>query len=71
MKFTITATSPFTQQNRMALGKCGYYALTCLINDVAIDSIRLRAPLVVRGSTGPAPQREDGGHAQTEEEVPV
>ena len=59
------------RQDRLALGKCGYYALTCLINDVAIDSIRLRAPLVVRGSTGPAPQREDDGHAQTEEGVPV
>ena len=59
------------RQNRLALGKCGYYALTCLINNVAIDSIRLRAPLVIRGSTGPAPQKEDGGPVQTEEEAPV
>ena len=47
------------RQNRLALGKCGYYALSCLLNGVDIDSILLRAPLVVRGSTGPAgAQRE-------------
>ena len=46
------------RQDRLALGKCGYYALSCLLNDVAIDSIHLRAPLMVRGSTGPAPERE-------------
>ena len=57
------------RQDRTALGKCGYYALTCLINDVAIDSIRLRAPLIVRGSTGPAPQKEEDEPAQTEEEA--
>ena len=49
-------TPPLTtvRQDRIALGKCGYYALSCLLNGVAIDSIHLRAPLVVRGSTGPA-----------------
>ena len=52
------------RQDRLALGKCGYYALSCLINNVAIDSIRLRAPLIVRGSTGPAQQEE-----QKEEEA--
>lgn len=43
------------RQDRLALGKCGYFTLSCLLNDVAIDSIHLRAPLIVRGSTGPAP----------------
>ena len=42
------------RQDRLALGKCGYYALSCLLNEVDIDSIRLRAPLIARGSTGPA-----------------
>ena len=59
------------RQNRLALGKCGYYALSCLINDVAIDSIQLRAPLMVRGSTGPAPQKEGLCPEQTKEEAPI
>lgn len=46
------------RQDRLALGKCGYFTLSCLLNDVAIDSIHLRAPLIVRGSTGPAPQND-------------
>ena len=44
------------RQDRLALGKCGYFTLSCLLNNVAIESIRLRAPLMVRGSTGPVPQ---------------
>lgn len=55
------------RQDRTALGKCGYYALSCLINDVAIDTIQLRAPLIVRGSTGPVPQQE--GAEPSEEEA--
>ena len=43
------------RQDRISLGKCGYYALTCLLNNVPIGNIQLRATLVVRGSTGPAP----------------
>ena len=43
------------RQDRISLGKCGYYALTCLLNNVPIGSIQLRATLVVRGSTGPVP----------------
>lgn len=43
------------QQDRTALGKCGYYAMTSLLNNVPIGSILLRAPLIVRESTGPAP----------------
>lgn len=43
------------QQDRSSLGKCGYYAMTSLLNNVPIGSILLRAQLVVRESTGPAP----------------
>lgn len=54
------------QQNRLALGKCGYYALSCLLNGVEIDLIQLRAPLMIRGSTGPAAVQPE----ETEGEVP-
>ena len=43
------------RQDRIALGKCGYYAMTFLLNDVPIGNIQLRATLVVRSSTGPVP----------------
>ena len=43
-------------QDRIALGKCGYYAMTSLMNHVPIGSILLRAPLIIRSSTGPAPK---------------
>lgn len=42
------------RQDRIALGKCGYYAMNCLLNQVPIGSILLRAPLIIRSSTGPA-----------------
>lgn len=45
------------RQDRLSLGKTGYYAMSCLLNNVAIGSILLRASLVVRDSTGPAPER--------------
>lgn len=45
------------RQDRISLGKCGFYALSCLLNKVAINSILLRAPLIVRSSTGPAPEK--------------
>lgn len=45
------------RQDRTGLGKCGYYAINCLLNKLPIGSILLRAPLIVRGSTGPAPGR--------------
>lgn len=54
------------RQNRLALGKCGYYALSCLLNGVEIDLIQLRAPLMIRGSTGPAAVQPE----ETEGEVP-
>ena len=44
------------RQDRIALGKCGYYALNCLLNQVSIGSILLRTPLIVRESTGPVPK---------------
>lgn len=44
------------RQDRLALGKCGYYAISCLLNNVTIGSIQLRATLVVRNSTGPVPE---------------
>lgn len=43
------------RQDRIGLGKCGFYAISCLLNHLPIGSILLRAPLIVRGSTGPAP----------------
>ena len=46
------------QQDRTALGKCGYYAMTSLLNNVPIGSILLRAPLIVRESTGPVPENK-------------
>lgn len=45
------------RQDRISLGKCGYYALNCLLNKVPIGSIQLRATLVVRDSTGPVPEK--------------
>lgn len=45
------------RQDRIALGKCGYYAMNCLLNQVPIGSILLRAPLIIRESTGPVPSR--------------
>lgn len=42
------------RQDCLALGKTGYYAMSCLLNNINIGSILLRAPLIVRESTGPA-----------------
>lgn len=57
LPMTSYITPPLTtiRQDRTALGKCGFYALSCLLNKVTIGSILLRAPLIVRSSTGPAP----------------
>lgn len=46
------------RQDRLALGKCGFYAMSSLLEDTPIGSILLRAKLIVRQSTGPA-HRED------------
>lgn len=40
------------RQNRPQLGKCGYYALDSLINQVSIGTVLLHAQLVIRDSTG-------------------
>ncbi len=56
LPMTSFTTPPLTtiRQDRIALGKCGFYALSCLLNHVAIGSILLRASLIIRESTGPA-----------------
>ena len=46
------------RQDRLQLGKSGYYALQSLLDGVPISSLLLHAPLILRGSTGPAPQRQ-------------
>ena len=60
LPMTAYTTPPLTtvRQDRIALGQCGFYALSCLLNHVTIGSILLRAPLIIRGSTGPAPRQE-------------
>ena len=40
-------------QDRIELGKCGYYALNCLINHVSISRTMLRAQFIDRASTAP------------------
>ena len=42
------------RQERIQLGKSGYYALESLMNEVAIGTLLLHASLIVRKSTGPA-----------------
>ena len=55
LPMTVYTEPPLTtiRQDRLALGKTGYYAMSCLLNDAPISSVMLRAPLVVRGSTAP------------------
>src|SRR5699024_5640771 len=43
------------RQDRLQLGKSGFYALQSLLGGVPISSLLLHASLVLRGSTGPAP----------------
>ena len=40
------------RQDRIELGKCGFYTLHSLINHVSISRTLLRPRLIVRGSTG-------------------
>lgn len=49
-------TPPLTtiRQDRPKLGKCGYYALDSLLNDVSIGFIYLHAQLIERESSGAA-----------------
>lgn len=57
LPMTAYTTPPLTtiRQDRTGLGRCGYYAINCLLNSLPIGSILLRAPLIVRDSTGPVP----------------
>lgn len=59
LPMTAYITPPLTtiRQDRIGLGRCGYFAVGCLLGGLPIGSILLRAPLIVRGSTGPAPER--------------
>ena len=54
-EYTVPALTTI-RQDRLSLGKCGYYALNCLFNKVLIGTITLRATLVERQSTGPVPE---------------
>lgn len=53
--FSAYTTPPLTtvRQDQNALGRCGYYALTSLLNQTFISSLLLRAELIERSSTGP------------------
>lgn len=44
------------RQDCLAIGKAGYYAMSCLLNNLPISSVLLRAPLIVRSSTGAVPK---------------
>lgn len=48
------------RQDRIGLGKCGYYAVSCLLNNLSIGSIQLRAALIERDSTGPVRETSSG-----------
>lgn len=52
------------RQNRPELGKCGYYALDSLVNQVSIGTILLHAQLIERESSG-SPLPKEGIHADT------
>ncbi len=53
--FSAYTTPPLTtiRQDRSALGRCGYYALSSLLNHTSISSLLLRAELIKRQSAGP------------------
>lgn len=44
------------RQDRIELGKSGYYALNSLMNQVSIGTLLLHAQLIRRESSGPAPE---------------
>ncbi len=54
--FSAHTTPPLTtiRQDRNALGRCGYYALSSLLDQTFISSLLLRAELIERGSVGRA-----------------
>lgn len=50
----LTPSLTTIRQDRIELGKCGFYALNSLVNHVSISRTLLRPQLIVRDSTGPA-----------------
>lgn len=42
------------RQDRVAIGKAGYYAISCFKNNIPMNQITLYTPLIIRESTGPA-----------------
>ena len=58
LPFCAHTSPPLTtiRQDRLQIGKSGYYALDSLLNGVPISSLLLHAQLILRGSTGPAPR---------------
>lgn len=46
------------RQDRLELGKCGYYALDSILNQVYIGTIQLHAQLIVRESTAKVPDTQ-------------
>lgn len=52
------------RQKRTELGKCGYYALASLIDQLSIGTMLLHAQLIMRNSTGP--NRRPSDKEQTE-----
>lgn len=55
MSATCSPSLTTIRQDREALGKCAYYAMSSLLNNIPIGSILLRAQLIIRDSTGPVP----------------
>ena len=55
--FCCYTTPPMTtvRQNRPALGKSAFYALSCQLNSVPLSTHLLHAELIVRSSSGPVP----------------
>lgn len=53
-------TPPLTsiRQNRPALGKSAFYALSCQLNGVPLSTHLLHPELIIRSSCGPAPQTQ-------------
>lgn len=58
MSATYTPALTTVRQDRESLGKCAYYAMSSLLQHIPIGSILLRAELIVRDSTGPAPNKQ-------------
>ncbi len=58
LPFCAHTSPPLTtiRQDRLQIGKSGYYALSSLLNGVPISSLLLHGQLILRGSTGPAPK---------------